>query len=116
MNTDLVIVTLDVSLLESVTVTPPGGAGVPKLIGNAAVCPNPNVGLAGRLMAPGDVTVTLAVALATFASPEVAVIVAVPTPIAVNSTLMLLRFAGIVTESGTVTTPVLLEVRFTTIP
>src|SRR5438045_1182077 len=69
---------VEVLLLKSVTVTPPKGAGDPRVIGKPVVCPRPTVGFCGRTMAPGDVTVTLAVAFATVASPEVAVIVAVP--------------------------------------
>jgi hypothetical protein len=110
------IVSFAASLLTSVTVTPPGGAGVPNVIGNGAVCPSPTVAFDGRPMAPGNVTVTLAVALATPTSPEVAVIVAVPTPLAVTGTFMLVTLAGIVIDAGTVATPELLELRLTVKP
>src|SRR4051812_3660354 len=105
-----------VSLETSVTVTPPTGAGVPRLIGNAAVCPSPRVGLEGRTIAPGEVTVTLAVAFATLASPEVAVIVAVPAAFPETGTFTLLADAGMVTEAGTLATPELLELRVITMP
>jgi hypothetical protein len=56
-----VIETLDESLLESATVTPPVGAGVPRVIGNGAVCPGESDVLAGRPIVPGPETVTAAV-------------------------------------------------------
>src|SRR5215216_2903106 len=110
------MVRIAVLLLASVTVTPPAGAGEPRLIGYAALCPSPIVRLEGRLIAPGEVTVTLAVALATPASPEVAVSVAVPTAFPVTGTLTLVANAGIVTEAGTLATPELLELSPTARP
>ena len=55
-----------VSLLLRVTVTPPAGAGVPSVTGKVADCPGATDTLAGRLMVPGGMTVTLAVVSATF--------------------------------------------------
>ena len=54
------------SLLFSVTVKPPLGAGVPSVIAKGADCPGETVTLAGRLIEPGGMTVTLAVASGTF--------------------------------------------------
>jgi len=51
--------TFDVSLLESVIVTPPAGAGVPRVTDNGACWPGGTVTLLARVMAPW--TVTLAV-------------------------------------------------------
>ena len=45
-------VTLDVSLLESDTMTPPLGAGVPKVTGKGVCCPGGTVTLAGRPIPP----------------------------------------------------------------
>ena len=59
-------VTFVVSLLLSVMFTPPTGAGVPKVIVNAADWPGPTVMPLGRPMVPGAVTVTLAVVSAIF--------------------------------------------------
>jgi hypothetical protein len=59
-------VTFVVSLLLSVTVTPPDGAGVPKVMVNAVDWPGPTAMPVGRLIVPGAVTVTLAVVSATF--------------------------------------------------
>ena len=59
-------VTFVVSLLLSVIVTPPTGAGVPKVTVNAADWPGPTLMPLGRLMVPGAATVTLAVVSATF--------------------------------------------------
>jgi len=72
------IVTLLGSLLTSVTVTAPVGTVPVSVTGNGTLCPNPRVEFEGTTTCPGFVTVTLAVALLTFASPEVAVTVAVP--------------------------------------
>src|SRR5690348_9127178 len=71
------IVTLAVSLLESVTVTLTG-AGWGKLTASEPVCPKPRLAVAGTLMAPALWTVTLVVALATFGTAVLAVIVVKP--------------------------------------
>jgi len=105
------IVSLPVSALVSVIVTPPKGAGVPRLIGNAAVWPSDTVGLEGTLIAPGAEMVMLAVAPRMFGAPGVAEMVAVPEETPVTSTLMLVKFAGIVTDGGTVRIAGLLELR-----
>lgn len=55
-----VTVTFEVSLLESVMVTPPAGAPVTKLTSNGTDWPVPMVTFAGSLIAPNFVTVTLA--------------------------------------------------------
>ena len=112
MATLAVTVTLDGSELVSAMVTPPAGAGVAKLTGNAADWPNPNAtGLAGSVIEPG-VTVTLAVASAIFGG-ALAWITADPPPTPVTGTIALVEFAAKVTDGGTVATPVLLELRLT---
>ena len=61
-------VTFVVSLLLSVTVTPPVGAGAGRLIVNAVERFGPTVTLEGRTMVPALTTVTLAVVSAIFGS------------------------------------------------
>ena len=112
------IVTLLLSLLTRAMVTG-AVAGDDRLTGKAAVTPSPRAPLAGRLMVPGlefVETVTLVVALAMPGVNEIAVIVDVPSPTAVNRTLTVVEFAAKLTLAGTVTTPVLLDVRFTVRP
>jgi hypothetical protein len=103
-------VTFVLSLLLSVTVTPPAGAGVPSVIGNAADWLGPTETLAGRLIAPGGITVTLAVTSPTFGR-ELAWITVVPTATAVTWTTVLVAFAAKFAVAGTVATFVLLELR-----
>ena len=55
-----VIVTFVMSLLASVMVTPPDGAGADRVIGNATDWPGPTVILEGRTIVPGLTTLTLA--------------------------------------------------------
>ena len=55
------IVTLEVSLLASVTVTPPLGASVPNVTEKAADWPGATVMLGGSRIVPGLTTVTFAV-------------------------------------------------------
>lgn len=60
-----VTVSFELSLLASVTVTPPDGAGVPNVTGNGADWFGPTVRFAGRLMLPGLTTIAVAVTSAT---------------------------------------------------
>jgi hypothetical protein len=55
------MVTLVVSLLLKLTVTPPAGAGVPRVTAKAADLDGPIVTLDGNAMAPGATAVMLAV-------------------------------------------------------
>src|ERR1017187_2212353 len=103
------IVTFEVSLLLSATVTPPVGAAVPKMMGYGVGWFGATVRVAGRPIVPAAVTVTLAVVLAMFGVTVLAVIVVDPAPPGVTGTFTLFWFAGIVTETGTVATPVLEE-------
>lgn len=105
------IATFDGSLLDSVSVSPLDGAGVPSVTGNAADVLSPVVRLAGRLIDPGALTVTSAVAAAILGVAVVAVIVAGPGATGVTGTVTLFWFAGIVTEDGTVATPVFEDAR-----
>ena len=112
------MVTLLLSLLASAMVTG-AVAGDDRLTGKAAVTPSPRAPLAGRLIVPGPEpleTVTLVKALAMPGVTDAAVMVDVPTPTAVNNTLTVVEPAAKLTLAGTVTTPVLLEVRFTVRP
>ena len=56
-----VTVAMFVSLLVSVTVTPPAGAGVVRVTANGTDWPTPTVAPAGSVIEPGLATVTLAV-------------------------------------------------------
>ena len=60
------MVTFVVSRLLRVRVTPPAGAGVPSVTGNATAWPGPTIMPEGRVMVPGATTVTLAVVSAIF--------------------------------------------------
>src|ERR1017187_7671995 len=109
------IVTLDVSLLASATVTLLAGA-CDKATTSVAVWPKPTVALVGRTMAPGLSTVTLVVAFAIVDATAVAVIVVGPALTEVTSTFIVVAFAGKTTFVGTVATLVLLEFRLTVSP
>jgi hypothetical protein len=104
------IVTFEVSLLLNATVTPPVGAAVPKMMGYGVGWFGASVREAGSPIVPGAVTATLAVVLAMFGVTVLAVIVVDPAPPGVTGTFTLFWFAGIVTETGAVATPVLEEV------
>src|SRR5579863_5448342 len=104
------MVTFVMSLLLRFTVTPPVGAGVPKVTANGTDCVGPTVTFGGRLIVPGAITVTVAVVSAMFGD-ELACIVVVPGVTPVTGTGMLEMPDGNVTEAGTVATPGLLEVK-----
>lgn len=114
MNTEGVTVA-EGSLEDSETVTPPAGAGIDSVIGNAADWFVPTVTLAGSTIVPceTDATVMFAVALAIFAEPAFAVIVAEPAPTPVSVTLALVAPAPNVTLAGTVAALALLELKVT---
>ena len=105
------IVTLEVSPLLNCTVTPPAGAAAGRVTANAVDCPRLTLALAGRLMLPPELTVTLAVASGTFGE-ALAWITVLPTDTPVTCTDTLFAFAGIVAVEGTVATAVLSELRF----
>src|ERR1700693_4170729 len=108
-------VTLLISLLTSATFTPPGGAGVPNVTGNGADWLGPTVIFEGRLIAPGAVTVTLAVVSGTLGSALAWMVVEPPlTP--VTGTVTLLAPAAKFTVGGTVATLGLSELRLTVRP
>jgi hypothetical protein len=108
-------VTFEVSLLASDTVTPPAGAGVPKVTANEADWPNPTDRFAGKPIIPGTTTITLAVVSGTFGR-ALAWIVADPAPMPVTGTVTLVALAAKLTLGGTVATAVLLELRLTAKP
>ena len=105
------MVSLERSLLVSVTVTPPAGAGVPKVTGKSTEVLRPTFKFTGSVMTPGAVTVTPTVALAILGVVVLAVIVVEPGPTAVTGTVTLFWLAGIVTDKGTVATLLLEELR-----
>src|ERR1035437_8725920 len=102
---------LVVSPLASVTVTPPAGAGVPNVTGKSTEVLRPTFKFTGSVMSPGAVTVTPAVALAILGVVVLAVIVVEPGPTAVTGTVTLFWPAAMVTDNGTVATPLLEELR-----
>src|SRR5271166_2873678 len=110
-----VMVTLEVSLLPSIMVTPPATAGLAMVTGKVADCPRPTVAFAGMTIAPALPTVTLAVVSGIFGS-ALAWMVAVPTETPVTGTLTVTAFAGKVTVAGIVATPLFDELRLTTWP
>jgi hypothetical protein len=67
--------------------------------------------LEGSIIVPGALTVTLAVVFAMFGVTVLAVIVVVPGATVVIGTFTLFWFAGMVTDAGTVATPLFDEVR-----
>src|SRR5450631_2600131 len=96
-----VTVALEGSLLDSVTVTPPGGAGAGKVTGNGTDCPTGTLVRFGRIIWPALLTMMLAVVSATFGS-ALAWRVAVPTAIPVTGTVTLVALAAMVAVEGTV--------------
>jgi hypothetical protein len=119
MDTLAVTVTFEVSLLISVTVKPPAGAGVDRVTGNARVWPSSSVVVAGTLIAPPlGRTVTMAVALV---MPVALAVINTGTPatvaaIPVTVTVAVVAPAAKVTLGGTVALVVSLETRLTAKP
>ena len=113
---DGLIVSFESSLLESVTVTPPGRAGLVKNTGSAAHSPGANLTPAANEIPEIGLTVTPAVALGTLGAPAVAVIVANPAPTPLTGTLTVVALAWKATDAGTVATPGLLELNETVRP
>ena len=103
----------DELLLPSVIVVPPEGAGLPSATGKGTLSPGATEMLEVNVMPPpaGCVTVTLALALATFTA--LAVILVDPAARLVTGTETLLAPAVKLTVSGTVATLLLLELRLT---
>src|SRR5262245_54954561 len=81
-------VAFEVSLLDSVTMTPPAGAGEDRLTANVVDCPSGAAIPGARITAPADCTVTAANALAIFGAVALAVIVVEPGATGVTGTLM----------------------------
>ena len=104
-----------VSVLVSVTVTPPAPAGPDKETAIGADWPGDNDRFDGSPIAPRTATVTVAVVSGRFGK-ELAWIVAVPAAMLVTGTLTLVEPPGMVTVAGTVATLVLLELRLTVTP
>ena len=108
--------TLEVSLLDRLTVTPPGGAGEERLTANMVDCPRDATIPGARTTAPAACTVIAAVALAMFGAAALAVMVALPCAMGITGTLTVVAEAANVTVAGTVAASVLLDVRFTVKP
>ena len=110
---------LVVSLLASVTVTPPAGAGVPNVTANGTDRVGPNETLAGSPIAPGGSTVTLAVVSGIKGgAPTWIKAVPVVTPVTGTTSVEAEPPFGKKMNCccGTVATAVLLEVTVTGIP
>lgn len=107
-------IALVVSLLVSVTVTPPAGAGTGSTTLNGTEPPICTVEPAGRPTGPADVTVTPMLVWARFVL--LACIVVEPKATLVMGTVAVVFVAVKVTVAGTVATPVLSELRFTVMP
>ena len=103
-------------LLASVMDTPPGGAAVPNATGKFTVLPGVTVTLEGSRMPPaaGCVTVTPAVALATFGA--LAAMVTDPADTPVTGTATLVIPVPKLTVAGVVATLTLLELRLMASP
>lgn len=99
-------VTFDVSLLDNETVTPPAGAGVPRVRISEVCWPGATDSVAGRDMEL--CTVTLAVVSARYGD-LLAWITVLPDETIVNGTATVVEPCGIVTVEGTVPTLGLLE-------
>ena len=115
MVTVWVTVSLDESLLASVIVTPPTGAGVVRLTCSGVDWPRPTLTLLCTEIRPRSVTLTFAEPL--LYPAELPVMLAAPaaSPVTVNKPPVLP--AGIVTVAGcTSTIPLLLADRLTTVP
>jgi hypothetical protein len=117
MMTLVVTVAFERSLVVSMTNSPPAGAAVDRVTGNATAWPLVTLTLLDTLMDGWEVatlTVTPAVA---FETPEaLAVIVADPDPLAETGTETLVPLEPKLTLAGAVATPVLLELKFTIRP
>ena len=109
-------VTFERSLLDSVTNTPPGRAGLAKNTGSAADSPGASLTPAANEIFEIELTVTPAVALGTLGTPAVAVIVANPVPTPLTGTLTVVALAWKATDAGTAATPGLLELNETVRP
>jgi hypothetical protein len=108
------IVSLDVSVLPNITVTPPAGAACGSDTAKGVDWPNATVAFDGRVTAPKLTTVTPAVVSARFVA--LAWIVALPIPTALTAIVTLVWDAGNVAVEGTVATLVLLELTLTVKP
>jgi hypothetical protein len=105
-------VIFEVSLLASATVTPPAGAGAPKVIPNETDWPSPTDRLAGKPIVPGTTTVTPADVSARVGK-ALAWIVVEPTPTLATGTVTLVALTAKFTDAGTVATPTFPELRLT---
>jgi hypothetical protein len=108
------IVTLDVLLLDRLTVTPPAGAAAGRVIANGVVWPKFTVVVpVGVPIVPALVTVTFSV-VSTMFGEELAWITVEPAETPVTATVTLFELAVIVAVAGTVATPGVLEVKLRT--
>src|SRR5664279_4995848 len=109
-------VSVELSLLDSDTVTPPGRAGFARNTDSPTDSPGDTISPAASEMSEAAVTFTVAVAFGTLGAPAAAVIVAEPAPAPFTGTLTLVALAAKPTEAGTVAAATLLEVRETVRP
>src|SRR5271165_2460818 len=108
-------VTFVVSLLDILTLTPPGPAALGRVMLKGVTWPMPTLTLEGTPMPPALWTVTLAVVFAMLGR-EQALMVAEPAATPVTGTVVLVALAAKVTVAGTVATLVLLELTLTVRP
>lgn len=106
--------TLELSLLTSVMITPPGGAGEGNETGKGNELPRPKVMLDGKTIGAALTTVTPAVLSG--APAALAWMVAVPGATPVTGTTTLVANAPKLTLPGTVAIVVSLELRYTVNP
>jgi hypothetical protein len=109
------MVTLEESLLASVTNTPEG-VGVARVTAKTTDSPGDTVTPEPSMISVPAVTITFATALARFGAPGVAVIITEPGAWHVIGTLTLVEFGAKFTAGGTVATLLLLEFRETERP
>jgi hypothetical protein len=98
-----IITAFEESLLFSVTVTFPAGAGLERTIGNDVLWPRPTLAFDGIVIDPNIETVTVAVVSARFGS-ELAWIVALPIASPLTGINRVVAFTGNDTTEGTVAT------------
>jgi hypothetical protein len=110
------IVAFEVSLLLRLTKTPPTGAGCDNVTGNPTWSPMIRVTPEGKRSPVPELTVTVAEVLVTVPPVDPAVTIAEPPPTAVTVTVAAVVPAAIVTVAGTVTAPVLLDVKVSANP
>jgi hypothetical protein len=110
------MLTLFESLLTSVTVTPPVGAGPGSVTWNAADWPRATLTFEGSRIAPLPCTVTVAVPFETFGETVLAVIVVDPTATPVTEIVVVLNPGPMFAVAGMLMIPAVLLAKVTNTP